>query len=633
MKDRLDRAGTPMKLPTEATKAWILSLLWLLLISWLAFLWNLGNIGLVDETEPLFAEAARQMTVTGDWITPYFNTETRFDKPVLIYWLMALAYKTIGVNEWAVRLPSALSAIALTVFGFYTLRYFGFPSPGAIAKGESQNHANNSKVLWLSALIGSAAIALNPETIAWGRTGVSDMLLSGCMGCALLAFFVGYAGKEKVKSQKVEEKENSLLPSGWYLAFYILIALAVLTKGPVGIVLPCLIVGAFLLYLGNFREVLREMRPLLGGLLVLAITLPWYVLVTLANGDAFINSFFGYHNLERFTGVVNHHDAPWYFYFLVVLVGFAPWSAYLPAAIARLRFWQRDRWRDSPRSTQLGLFALFWFAGVFGFFTIAVTKLPSYVLPLMPAAGILVALLFSSEFQTKAGFSFPSVAGMSEEVAKPAQTTQNRKIFFSGLFNLVFLLVLAGACFYSPQLLGYDPAAPNLKELLQASGLPVWAGTIWGTTAVILGCLLIKRQWRWLWSVNMVGFLAFIIFVVTPAFFLMDDMRQSPLRQMSAIATQVRQPGEELIMIGFKKPSVVFYTQRPVNYFSKSPKAMLYVEEQAARDDNPYSVLILARPKEIAETKLTPQQYQELGKAGVYELIRVSKQVVAQNSF
>ncbi|MCP2732552.1 ArnT family glycosyltransferase, partial [Limnofasciculus baicalensis] len=114
-------------------RLWILSILWLIAIIWVAFLWNLGSIGLVDETEPLFAEAARQMTVTGDWITPYFNGVTRFDKPPLIYWLMAMAYKLIGVNEWAVRLPSALAAIALTSLGFYTLRYFGISRPSALA--------------------------------------------------------------------------------------------------------------------------------------------------------------------------------------------------------------------------------------------------------------------------------------------------------------------------------------------------------------------------------------------------------------------------------------------------------------------------------------------------------------------
>jgi 4-amino-4-deoxy-L-arabinose transferase-like glycosyltransferase len=90
----------------------------------------------------------------------------------------------------------------------------------------------------------------------------------------------------------------------------------------VGIVLPALIVGCFGLYLGNFRQLWREMRPVSGILIILAIALPWYIFVILANGQTYIDSFFGYHNFQRFTGVVNKHSAPWYFYFFVVLVGF-----------------------------------------------------------------------------------------------------------------------------------------------------------------------------------------------------------------------------------------------------------------------------------------------------------------------
>jgi 4-amino-4-deoxy-L-arabinose transferase-like glycosyltransferase len=590
-------------LDKQPNKAWAISILWLLAICWLAFLWNLGTTGLVDETEPLFAEASRQITVTGDWITPYFDGKTRFDKPILIYWLQAIAYKLIGVNSWAVRLPSALAAIALTVLGFYTLRYFGFPRPNTAQIEDTATIKNQERQLWLSAWIGAALIALNPETMVWGRIGVSDMLLTGCMGSALLAFFIGYA---KVYQPAVQAR--------WYMAFYALVALAVLTKGPVGIVLPVIIIGAFLLYLGNFREVLREMRPVRGMLIFAAIALPWYVLVILANGETYIDAFFGYHNLERFTGVVNGHRAPWFFYFLVVLLGFAPWSVYLPVAIARLRFWQRESWRHQPRSTQLGLFALFWFAGVFGFFTIAVTKLPSYVLPLMPAAAILVALLFSSEF-----FS------TSKEAKKS-------KLFISGIINALFLLIVAVALFYVPSYLGYDPAVPNLRQMLRDSGLPVWAGVIWAATALAAALLLIRRQWRWLWSVNLVGFVAFVVFVITPAYLLMDQARQLPLRELSAIVTQVQQPGEELIMIGFEKPTVVFYTQRPVRYFDKATKAINYLESKSENEPNPRSVIILTQPKILQEIKLQPHQYQNLGASGAYQLIRVSKQLVARSS-
>ncbi len=177
------------------------SIAWILFIGGVAFLWCLGSVGLVDETEPLFAEAARQMTVTGDWITPYFNGETRFDKPPLIYWLMAIAYRLVGVNEWGARLPSALSAIALVGMGFYVLKRFGF---------SSTTSGSTSTQTWFSAFIGSAVIALNPLMLIWGRTGVSDMLLCGCIGLALLTFFCGYVERDQdsgLRRQAAEDGE------------------------------------------------------------------------------------------------------------------------------------------------------------------------------------------------------------------------------------------------------------------------------------------------------------------------------------------------------------------------------------------------------------------------------------------
>lgn len=607
------------------TLAWTLSMIGLLVISWIAFLWHLGSIGLVDETEPMFAEAARQMTVTGDWITPYFNSVTRFDKPPLIYWLMAIAYKLIGVNEWAVRLPSALSAISLTLFGFYTLRHFGVSRPAVVTQSVDSKFEDNPQIpnqerqLWLSAWIGATLIAVNPQTIVWARTGVSDMLLSGCMGSALLAFFLGYAQPSRPRVQ-----------ARWYLAFYVLIALAILTKGPVGLVLPALIIGAFLLYLGNSREVLREMRPVRGVIITLILALPWYILVIAFNGPDYIEAFFGYHNVQRFTEVVNNHSAPWYFYFLVVLVGFAPWSSYLPIAIFRLRFWQQNRWRSSPRSTHLGLFALFWFAVIFGFFTIAVTKLPSYVLPLMPAAAILVALLWSDQLTREGKGQRLNVEGLEDNV-QSANPRPPKSLLWSGAFNVVFLLVLTGAIFYSPNFIGYDPAAPNLAELVRQSGLSLIGGVIWGVTAIMaLLSLVQKHQWRWLLTINLVGFLAFILFVVTPASFLMDEARQLPLRELAAIARQADFGNQELIMIGFEKPSLVFYSQRPVTYFKKTKKAIAYIKKKVATQPNPPSFLILTESKRLPRTGLKPDEYTHLGHAGGYDLIRVSKQVVAE---
>lgn len=584
MKLRFDRAldswGITVNRPI---RVWIVSILWLLVIGWLAFFWNLGNTGLVDETEPLFAEAARQMTVTGDYITPFFNEETRFDKPPLVYWLMAIAYSTIGVNEWAVRLPSALSAFALVCLGFYTLLFFGISTSDSYTRSSTLTPRS-----FFCAGLGAALIALNPETIAWARIGVSDMLLTGCMCSALLCFFLGYAQPLKPRIQ-----------IRWYLACYVLVGLAILAKGPVGIVLPGIIIGLFLLYVGKFREVLREMRIVWGGLLILVIAVPWYILVIGANGWNYINSFFGYHNIERFTGVVNNHSAPWYFYFLVVLLGFAPWSIYLPVAIAQTRFWHRSYWRSTHRSTHLSLFALFWFASIFIFFTIAVTKLPSYVLPLMPAAAILVALLWSDRLNRQ-----PS-----------------RFLLWSHWLNVLFLLCLSIGLFALPYLVGYDPAIPNLRESIQQSGLPILAGLIW-LVAAIAGLFLIwRRRWQGLLAVNFLGFVIFLTFVVTPAYFWMDQTRQQPLRELSAIARQF-DPSEELIMIGFKKPSVVFYTQRPVTYVREIEKAVAYIQQLQA--DTPQSVMVLSYPQRLQQLQPQLPQYQNLGEAGAYQLVRVN---------
>ena len=143
--------------------------------------------------------------------------------------------------------------------------------------------------------------------------------------------------------------------------------------------------------------------------------------------------------------------------------------------------------------------------------------------------------------------------------------------------------------------------------------------------------MLIKRYWHLVWGINLVGFIAFIIFVITPAYFLMDHTRQLPLRELAALSNQVQKPGEELIMIGFKKPSLVFYSQRQVNYLTNSTEAIEYLKAKATNQPNSPSSLILAQPESIQKTGLQPKQYQNLGSSGAYQLIRVSEQLTINN--
>lgn len=584
----------------QPQRLWLFSALWMTVLVGLAVWVDLGSTGLLDETEPLFAEAARQMTITGDWVTPYFNQATRFDKPPLIYWCMAIAYRILGVNEWAARFPSALAATALTLFGFYTLRHFGFPRPSNQRESALQNsHPVEQSVtaspLWISAWIGAALIILNVQTIAWGRIGVSDMLLSGCLGCALLAFFWGYAQPDQPQVQ-----------ARWYLAFYSFSALAVLTKGPIGIVLSGLIILVFLLYMGNWRSVLAEMKLLRGSFLFLAITLPWYILVIRANGEAYIDSFFGYHNMERFTRVVNNHWAPFWFYIVIVPITFLPWSAYLPAAIARLRFWQLHHWRQQTRATHLGLFAAIWFAVIFGFFTIAATKLPSYTIPLLPAAAILVGLFWS------------------DQITRPSSS---RIVWLSHLINIGLAIGLAGAVFYSPNWIGNEPEMPKLVEVVRQSGITVWGSLIWASIAVSEIILLLRRQGHWIWTIQLIGFVAFLLMTLLPAMSIIDTQRQLPLRQLAQTIIQVQEPGEQVLMVGYRKPSLVFYTERPITFIAAPgdvPRQLKKISRRLSRPNAKVrSLLLLGRPIKLREAGINPDQYETIAEAGVFRLARM----------
>ncbi|MEA5535174.1 glycosyltransferase family 39 protein [Crocosphaera sp. XPORK-15E] len=580
---------------------WIFSALWLLLISFVAFLANLGSIGLMDKTEPMFVEAARQMVITGDWVTPYWNGETRFDKPPLTYWLVGLSFKVFGINEWGARIPSALAAIAVVILGFYTLRYFGF--------SRANETQNSDKKLWFSALIGAAIIALNPFWIAWGRTGVSDMFLSSGIALSLLSFFLGYGYSETNSKQYL----GLSIGRWWYIGFWVFMALGVLAKGPVALVLPGITVIIFLLYVGRFIEVVKETPWLLGISSFLLISVPWFILVTLAHGQEYIDTFFGLHNVQRFTSVVSRHPGAWYYYLPVILVGLVPWSIYLPLAIANLRVWQRQKWVNSPRSTHLGIFCLCWFLVILIFFSSSVTKLAGYVLPLIPAGAIIITLFWSEKVENK----------QEESGIWPLL------FWLSGLANIGILMGLGAASFMSSQLIGEDIMMPQFKELLQASNLAMKGGIIWsfaGFSALFL--LFFRNYRRWLWVANLVGFMAFFTWVGLPVAKIIDNQRQLPLRELSEMVKVERQPGEKLVFLGFMRPTLVFYTQEVVDSVTEADIDNGPAFEYFKKTDGPATVLIISEDKYLNKLRLTNSDYEVIRQEGAFKLIRINKQTI-----
>jgi 4-amino-4-deoxy-L-arabinose transferase-like glycosyltransferase len=349
----------------------------LLLLSWVLFFYRLGSLSFFDADEPAFAETARQMLLSGDLVTPRFNLQPRFDKPILFYWLIGAAYKAFGINEFAARVWSAAFATALTL----SIYLFG----------RSVLHRRG-------ALIAALAFAANLETAVLARMAVTDMALAFFVTWTLFCYF---------RTGRSNGSQNN----GILISAYAAIGLAVLTKGPIGLVIPLLVIGLFVMVRGRAALRLSRLRPVGGLLLFALIALPWYLLVIRANGWDFVHGFFVKHHLVRYTGVISGHRGPIYYFVAVVILGFFPWCAALPRACRGL--WDiRGRLRgDLTAREELLLFAWIWFGAVFVFFSLSGTKLPSYIFPGFPALALLVGaaaepLLDRSSASQRAGRVF-----------------------------------------------------------------------------------------------------------------------------------------------------------------------------------------------------------------------------------
>jgi 4-amino-4-deoxy-L-arabinose transferase-like glycosyltransferase len=326
----------------------------------LLFVAQLGATGLVDETPPLFAAAARAMAETGDWLVPQVNGLPRYDKPPLVYWLMGLLYALPGqerwnpLGSWAAALPSALAVVALMLLLAGTLlRWPQGPPP-----------SSSSRTI-VTALASALAFALSPLVLLWGRIGVSDALFTATLAATLLLCWRAYAAPN----------------SRWWCPWPML-ALAVLTKGPVAVVLVALTLLLFGWCQADGPRLWRQLRPLAGLSLAGGLSLPWYGLALLREGRPYWDSFFGYHNLQRFTAVVNHHLQPWWFFAPVLVAASLPATPLLLLGLGRAfgtpwRGRQHRRLQAPPPERSLARFAACWLLAVLVFFTLAATKLPS----------------------------------------------------------------------------------------------------------------------------------------------------------------------------------------------------------------------------------------------------------------
>jgi 4-amino-4-deoxy-L-arabinose transferase-like glycosyltransferase len=317
-----------------------------------AFFYGLGRLPFIGPDEPRYAEVARAMYVSGDWITPRLGDIHWFEKPALTYWLSVIGYQIFGLSEFGARFGVALVAS----FGALLLFFFG-------------QRVHSARWGYLSAAV-LITCGLWP---GFARGATFDLPLAVAMELALLSFFLW------------SSKEAQTGKHRYWWVFCLALGLAVLAKGLIGIVLPLAIIAPYLLLTRQWRIVLQP-RLLIGGALVfLATTAIWYAPMFWRHGREFIDEFFIAHHFQRYLSNKYRHPQPFYFFPVVALLGSFPWSFHFVASAWRAV----QGWRTLGQD-HLRLFLWLWAIVPILFFSFSGSKLPGYILPIFPAVALLV---------------------------------------------------------------------------------------------------------------------------------------------------------------------------------------------------------------------------------------------------
>jgi 4-amino-4-deoxy-L-arabinose transferase-like glycosyltransferase len=330
--------------------------------SWRVWIAALGGTGvwfallagrpLYDPDEGRYAEISREMLNGGDWVIPHLNALVYLEKPPLQYWLTALTFGGFGQSEFTARLCTGsagfLSLVAVFLLG---------------------------RKLWgldagVRALSYTAASAL---FVLLGHQLTLDMLLSFFLTAALGCFLVAQVGRDASGHWR-----------SWMLGCWAAMALAVLTKGLIGVLIPAATLGSYVLWQRDW-PLLRKLNLRWGMLLFAAIAVPWFVLAARENAQ-FLRFFFIREHFQRFLTPIEHRTEPWWFFVPVFIVGVMPWLPQAARALMSLREYRLPRGHFDPQR-MLWIWCVF----VLVFFSLSDSKLIPYILPVVPAFALLCA--------------------------------------------------------------------------------------------------------------------------------------------------------------------------------------------------------------------------------------------------
>ena len=468
----------------------------LLLLAALTFFAGLGRGAITDSDEAFYAESSREMVASGDWVTPYYNYEPRFQKPILYYWLTSATYLATGATEMGARLWAALAGVGLVLVTAACGRRWYDEATGLLA---------------------AAIVATNFGYFSIGRMALPDLPLTFCITLAIWAALVS-----TLEQERSTRKFVILAALGLGLGF--------LMKGPVGVIIPALVIVPVLMI--ERRSIgLNPADIVMGFLIMLAVALPWYVVMWARHGNEYLQSFFIGDNLERFATDRFNDPRPWWFYLPVVAGGLLPWT---PLALVWLGpITQFIRGRRSVGTVDLRL--LLWAALPLIFYSLSVGKQPRYVLPVLPPLALLLASSVIERTQEWRGLD--GVRSMPKRA---------RPVIIGSLASGIFIVTLA-VLLYRAQ-----PLLINVQRAYTAT-----AALVIALAGVLVIMTAVSKNWR---SAPVAIALASAVTLPAVQYGALSSGGDDTVRQMARLVQENRTAEEQVGTMGVFVRNLVFYS-------------------------------------------------------------------------
>lgn len=487
----------------------LLPMICLLALCGILYFYNLGGYSLlITPDEGRFAESTREMVEGGEWLTPLYGGEPRFDKPILFYWLTGAAFRIVGAGELAARLPSAVATTGLVLILYLLGRAVAGRMVGLLAAG---------------------LLAGSVNSLELARLGITDALLGLLSGGAILAYFWALEGDGKVAAR---------------VTAYSLGGLALLTKGPIGVAYPLMALLPFHLW-GRPRRPTWERGDTLGLLALALVGLPWFLWAAITYRGQFLESFILFHHLQRLIEPMGVQQGR-FFYLWAVPLYFLPGVVLLPWALSRFHDWLPR----TDRSGRLWRLCVVWALVPLLFFTVAASKKIRYMFPAFPALALLVALPVGEALRGRG-----SARGLRGSIKGSA-------VFFTiPALALSAMAVFPGTVGRLVPILAHNQA---LRDVV--TGL----GPVHVLLALVIGAgVPLLLAWRSSLRVALLGLagplLAGILVAYGHVFPTISRHRYGDLKAFAEIASVEARPEEAVYLFALpNKTSVLFYARRPV---------------------------------------------------------------------